>query len=100
MSRAQLSARIGVGPQQLQKYEIGLNRVPASRLWSIGEALDCPLQAFFPASGVPIPQDHTHSEITPQEARTLVSLYERLSEEERTSILGLLQAMASQTEPD
>lgn len=38
-TQQQLAERMGVSFQQLQKYETGTNRVPASRLIDIAEAL-------------------------------------------------------------
>lgn len=46
----ELSAVLGIRFQQLQKYETGANRVSASRLWDIAEALEKPVSKFFPAN--------------------------------------------------
>ncbi len=43
-----LGKAIGVRFQQLQKYETGTNRVSASKLLSIADYLDTPIQDFFP----------------------------------------------------
>jgi transcriptional regulator with XRE-family HTH domain len=40
ISREELAFRIGVCPQQLFKYEMGLNRITADRLLKIIEVLD------------------------------------------------------------
>lgn len=47
MSMAALGALIGVEHQQIQKYEVAKNRVPASLLWEISERLDKPVAWFF-----------------------------------------------------
>lgn len=47
LSRQQLSAKIGVTHQQLQKYEKGTNRISAGRLMSIANALGRKVQFFF-----------------------------------------------------
>lgn len=47
MSQGQLAEAVGIKFQQIQKYETGANRVSASRLWDIAEALDVPLGFFF-----------------------------------------------------
>ena len=39
--------RVGIKFQQIQKYETGANRVSASRLWDIGEAMGVPASFFF-----------------------------------------------------
>jgi transcriptional regulator with XRE-family HTH domain len=43
-----LAAEIGVTYQQLQKYERGVNRVSATRLYEIAKALNVPVASFFP----------------------------------------------------
>lgn len=42
-----LAKKIGVTYQQLQKYEKGLTRIPASRLYEIAQALCVPVQWFY-----------------------------------------------------
>jgi len=49
MSQEQLAAALGVTFQQVQKYETGVNRISASRLFDISAALDAPLIQFFDA---------------------------------------------------
>lgn len=46
-SQQQLGARLGISFQQLQKYETGANRIGASRLWAIAQALEVPVAALF-----------------------------------------------------
>lgn len=47
MTQQQLAEQVGIKFQQIQKYETGANRVSASRLWDISEALDVPVSFFF-----------------------------------------------------
>ena len=47
MTQRQLAKAIGVTYQQLQKYESGVNRMGAGRLYRIAEALGVPLGYFF-----------------------------------------------------
>src|SRR6476660_2562047 len=47
MSQYQLARAIGIASQQIQKYEIGANRLSVSRLVAIAEALDLPIACFF-----------------------------------------------------
>ena len=39
MTQQQLADKVGIKFQQIQKYETGMNRVSASRLWDIADAL-------------------------------------------------------------
>lgn len=55
MSQERLAELLGVTFQQVQKYEKGVNRIAASRLYKAGHALDVPFQYFvkgLPASGI------------------------------------------------
>ena len=47
MSQAQLGRELGVSFQQIQKYEMGVNRVSAARLYSICKALNVSLSSMF-----------------------------------------------------
>ena len=42
-----LGKAVGTSYQQIQKYERGVNRVGASRLFNLGRALDVPVSFFF-----------------------------------------------------
>ncbi len=47
MTQQQLAGKVGIKFQQIQKYETGANRVSASRLWDISDALDVQVSFFF-----------------------------------------------------
>ena len=47
LSQAALGDKVGVSFQQIQKYESGVNRVTAARLFEICEALDVSLASMF-----------------------------------------------------
>lgn len=47
LSQEKLAEFLGISFQQVQKYERGFNRVGASRLFQIGEALSVPTAFFF-----------------------------------------------------
>ena len=53
LSQQQLAAMIGVTYQQAHKYETGLNRVSAGRLFRIAEALQVPVSWFYEGLGAP-----------------------------------------------
>ena len=54
MSQTKLADALGVTFQQVQKYEKGTNRIGASRLQQIAQALQVPVSFFF--EGAPAPQ--------------------------------------------
>jgi len=47
MSQAQLASRMGVTFQQLQKYEVGANRIGTGRLVKVAAALGIPVTTLF-----------------------------------------------------
>jgi transcriptional regulator with XRE-family HTH domain len=57
LSQQQLAQMIGVTYQQAHKYERGLNRISAGRLYEIAQVLSVPISWFFEdmkAAGTPI----------------------------------------------
>ena len=56
LSQQALAGTLGVSFQQVQKYENGTNRVSASALWRISQALGCSANDLFegnPTQGEP-----------------------------------------------
>ncbi len=47
MTQQRLAELVGIKFQQIQKYETGANRVSASRLWEIADALGVDIGFFF-----------------------------------------------------
>jgi len=47
MSQAQLASRLGVTFQQLQKYEVGANRIGTGRLVKVAGVLGIPIATLF-----------------------------------------------------
>ena len=47
MSQSKLARELGLTFQQIQKYERGLNRISASRLYDLTRVLDVPVSFFF-----------------------------------------------------
>ncbi len=86
LSQSALAAQIGVKYQQIQRYENGVNRISASRLLRISQALGLPLSAFLPDAvrfgvngdieqpALPVP-DGELSENVAQEARVALQAF-------------------------
>src|SRR3989304_4981664 len=56
MSQEKLGEHLGLTFQQIQKYEKGINRIGASRLYDLSRVLAVPVQFFYeelPARGGP-----------------------------------------------
>lgn len=47
MSQAELAQRIGCPLRQLQRYEYGIDRTGAAKLFAIAKALEIPVAEFF-----------------------------------------------------
>ena len=47
MSQEKLADAIGIASQQVQKYEVGTDRVAAGRLWDIAKNLEVDVGYFF-----------------------------------------------------
>jgi len=47
MSQTDVAKKLGLSFQQIQKYEIGSNRIAASRLYELSRILDVPTSYFF-----------------------------------------------------
>ncbi|KAA9009369.1 helix-turn-helix domain-containing protein [Histidinibacterium aquaticum] len=60
-TQQQLADKVGIKFQQIQKYETGMNRVSASRLWDIAHAMGVSVSFFF---------EGLDGEVAPKEAST------------------------------
>ena len=47
LSQEKLADMLGLTFQQVQKYEKGMNRIGASRLWDVSKVLNVPVNFFF-----------------------------------------------------
>lgn len=90
-----VAAPLGIKAQQIQKYETGINRISASRLWELAEVLEVPVSYFFdglpagPGSGAPSHGDA----LSDKEAAALVRAFGALPEEQRRRLLDLARAL-------
>lgn len=97
-TQLELASQVGVKFQQMQKYETGVNRVSASRLWEIAAALDVEVTYFF--EGLNDPKDtsaeiHLSADILQaKEAVELVRVFYNIPEKQRVQLSGLAKALA------
>ncbi|MEQ9694644.1 helix-turn-helix transcriptional regulator [Shimia sp. SDUM112013] len=101
MTQQQLAQHVGIKFQQIQKYETGANRVSASRLWDIAEALDVPVSFFF--EGIEEAEAAEASESTSKvpadlmgdkEALDLVRSYYSIPENQRRRLFELARVLS------
>ena len=94
MSQDKLGNALGISFQQIQKYEVGTNRVAAGRLWNIAVALDVEVAYFFPGSPVE-PQPTPMPAGALQQRAALVRDFPRISSSgTRAAILSLVREAA------
>ena len=98
MTQQQLAEQVGIKFQQIQKYETGANRVSASRLWDISEALDVPVSFFF--EGLDAEARTAHGDAVPadlmgdKEALDLVRSYSAIPENQRRRLFDLARVLS------
>lgn len=98
-SQADLAGAIGVRFQQIQKYETGVNRVSASRLWAIAEELQVPIEFFFQgvvATGSGGARAKVQADWISTDARSLrlIRDFQTLPEPQKRALLAIVKSMA------
>lgn len=97
MSQMNLAVATGVRYQQVQKYETGANRVSASRLWELGNALGVKITYFFdgisPETGDGSQHEYLDN-LFSKEASDLVEAYYRTPKAQRKKLLEFVRLLA------
>ena len=91
MTQQQLADAVGIKFQQIQKYETGMNRVSASRLWDIAQAMNTPVQFFF--SDLTDEADGADDIMTQKETLDLLRTYYAIPEAQRRRLFDLARAL-------
>ena len=98
MTQQQLAESVGIKFQQIQKYETGANRISASRLWDIADALEVPVSFFFEgleAETAPKEQTHTPADLMgDKEALDLIRSYYAIPENQRRRLFELARVLS------
>ena len=96
MTQQQLADKVGIKFQQIQKYETGMNRVSASRLWDIADALGVHDRLLLRRSGrrrrpqLPAQGDM----MADKEALELVRSYYAIPEAQRRRLFDLARVLS------
>ncbi|MDE2514794.1 MAG: helix-turn-helix transcriptional regulator [Rhodospirillales bacterium] len=112
MSQERLGEALGLTFQQVQKYERGVNRVGASRLFDLSRVLDVPISFFFDdmpdniassfGGGLPrrtagiqeIPEASADDSLNRRETLELVRAYYRITDPSiRKKVFDLIKSM-------
>src|SRR6056297_1762854 len=89
LSQSDLAGQIGITFQQVQKYESGANRVAASRLWSIADALGVSVLSLF--------QDVAQVDETPGTPLELLDLYTALPANQQMELISFARQLSQHT---
>ena len=107
MTQSDLAKRCGVSFQQIQKYETAGNRISASRLFDLSQALETSVAFFF--SGLPgnfppetkanrsmrVSEPKENDPLSKNETLQLVNLYWGLvSDEQREMVMKMLKTLS------
>ena len=101
ISQEGLAEQCGVSFQQIQKYENGANRISFSRLVQIARALKCRVVDLMdvldqPDGGVGSPDFEILTRMRTPGAIELLTAFDRLTPETRSSLLALVRTLASE----
>jgi transcriptional regulator with XRE-family HTH domain len=115
MSQEKLGERLGLTFQQIQKYEKGINRIGASRLFDLAHVLGVPVQFFYddaptadhprslmPAGFAERPEESSIVEfLRSRDGLELNKAFVRISDAKaRRAIVDLVRSLASDATPD
>jgi transcriptional regulator with XRE-family HTH domain len=98
MTQQQLAMQVGIRFQQIQKYECGANRISASRLWQLAEALETPVSYFYDGLSEALeqqsaPRQERSDMFSRKETLDLIQAYYQLEERPRRRLLDLAKSL-------
>ena len=99
MTQQKLAELVGIKFQQIQKYETGANRVSASRLWDIADALEVDVAFFFEGLKAGKQDDKPTTDLPAdmmgdKEAMDLVRSYYAIPEHQRRRLFELARVLS------
>jgi len=98
MLQSELAVKLGVSPQQVQKYEAGTNRISCGTLSEMADALDCSITFFFSKN------NDLNTEVTVTEnwdpghatdGYRLLSAFGKIEKTKRKKLVALVEGMVS-----
>ena len=102
LTQQQLGDLVGIKFQQIQKYETGMNRISASRLWDIAKSLEVPISYFFEGldadsieeAGMDADSSARGDLLADKEALELVRSYYAIPENQRRRLFDLARVLS------
>lgn len=99
-TQQQLAEKVGIKFQQIQKYETGMNRVSASRLWDIADVLGVSISFFFEGietvegAAARVVRDGQSDFLSDREALELLRSYYAIPENQRRRLFELARVLS------
>ncbi len=95
MTLQELGDQVGINFQQIQRYETGVNRISASRMWDIAATMDVPVSLFFEGIDGQAPDTgKARADIlTDKEALEFLRTYYAIPENQRRRLFDLACAL-------
>ncbi len=94
MTQQQLADRVGIKFQQIQKYETGMNRVSASRLFDIAREMEVPVAFFFDGLETADSARQAADLLGDKEALELIRAYYSIPEAQRRRLFDLARVLS------
>ncbi|MBA4130565.1 MAG: transcriptional regulator [Hyphomicrobium sp.] len=113
MSQEKLGENLGLTFQQVQKYEKGVNRIGASRLFDLAQVLGVPIQFFYenmpasvsgvvavPGMGEPSGENYVADFLSSRDSVELNKAFARITDPRvRRSIVDMVKSVAGEDTP-
>lgn len=94
-TQAFVAEQLGLTFQQVQKYEVGANRISASKLYKVAEVLNTPVSWFFETADAPDAMDEGQQPVrrpSPSVDKDIVAVWRQVPVESRKAVLDILRA--------
>jgi transcriptional regulator with XRE-family HTH domain len=96
LSQAQLANRLGITFQQVQKYEVGANRIGTSRLVKLAAILGIPISALFEGTTGADPSRSLLALVSDRRSFRLARAFAAIADNTcRVSLVNLVETIAS-----
>jgi transcriptional regulator with XRE-family HTH domain len=101
LSQGALGRRLGITFSQIQKYEKGVNRIGAGRLYRMASLLDVPVDYFYDELGTPPPRQVEETRAgSAAEASRLQEAFGRINDPQaRHAVLSLVASLVDTNRP-
>ena len=91
ISQAKMAQLNDISYQQYQKYEQGINRIAASRLYRFAKTLNCDVNFFYDMDRKPYEKPET----VPQDEKRLLEAYRALRPAQRPRAINIMRQLAA-----